>query len=104
MPNFNIGTINGFEPRQTDVDTASKTILAGSPTGGTTRVGIVLTNLSDGTIYLAFGAYAAVVGSGIPLLGSGGNWSMDEFSYTKESIQAIAHSNNAHLAIQEFYV
>lgn len=67
------------------------------------RVGLLLVNLSTGTMYLAFGT-TAVLGSGAVLLPSGGSFSMDDFSYTKEAVNVIAHSANSLLAIQEFVV
>lgn len=66
------------------------------------RVGMLLTNISDSTIYLAFGVNPAVIGSGVPLLPRGGNFSMDDYIYTKESVNAIAHTANSALAVQEF--
>lgn len=93
-------TVSGAAPTQIDVDTTSKEVVAENYS----RYGLVVTNLSSGTMYLAFGTNSAVVGSGIPILGNGGNWSMDEFNFTKEAINAIAHSNNALLAIQEFVI
>lgn len=91
---------SGAAPAQIDVDTASKEVVAENYN----RVGLLLTNLASGTMYLAFGTNAAVVGSG-PVLGpDGGSFSMDDFSFTKEAVNAIAHSNNSLLAIQEFVV
>ena len=95
-----LDVVSGAAPTQIDVDTASKTVVSENYN----RYGIVLTNLSTGTMYLAFGANTAVVGSGVVLLPHGGNWSMDEFNFTKEAVQAIAHANNSLLAIQEFTV
>lgn len=100
MANLHAGATSASAPTQIDVDTASKTVVA-EEYG---RSGLVLTNLSSGTIYIAFGSNAAVVGSGIPILADGGNFSMDDYIYTKEAVQAIAHSNNSLLAIQEFVV
>ncbi len=95
-----LDVVSGAAPTQIDVDAASKTVVAENYN----RYGIVLTNLSTGTMYLAFGGNAAVVGSGVVLLPHGGNWSMDEFTFTKEAIQSIAHANNSLLSIQEFEV
>lgn len=102
MPSIFSGTVNAVSPRQIDVDTASKTIVAASDSSSTKRVGLIITNLASGTIYLAFGSHSAVVGSGVPILGAGGNWNMEEYTYTNEAVQAIAHSNNSLVAIQEF--
>ena len=95
-----LDVVTGAAPTQVGVDTTSAEAVAENYS----RYGIVLTNLSSGTIYLGFGSNAAVVGSGVALLGNGGNWSMDEFNFTKEAVNAIAHSNNALLAVQEFIV
>lgn len=94
------GTVSGSAPQHIDVDSASKEVLAENYS----RYGLVLTNLSDGTMYLAFGTNAAVLKKGIVLLPHGGNWSMDDYNFTKEAIQGIAHTDNAVLAIQEFVI
>lgn len=94
------GTVSGATPIQVGVDTASAVALAENYS----RYGLVMTNLSSSTMYLAFGTNAAVIGSGIPLLPFGGNWSMDDYNFTKETINAIAHSDNSALAIQEFVI
>lgn len=103
MPNFQVGTIFASTPRQASADIASSTIIALSALSDTMRVGLVITNLSTGTVYLTFGSHVAIVGMGIPLLASGGSWSMDEYSFTPEAVQAISHANGSALAIQEFY-
>lgn len=96
--NIHTGSVSASAPTQVDVDTASKTVVAEN----LDRVGLVLTNLSTGTMYLGFGTNSAVLNSGIALLPSGGNFSMDDYIFTKEAIQAIAHSDNSLLAVQEF--
>lgn len=104
MPNIEVGTISANSPQQVAVGVSSGAIVAASLSGSTTsRVGLVVTNLSTGTLYLAFGLNAAVLGSGIPLLPSGGNFSMDDYSYTKEAVNGIAHSASSLVAFQEFY-
>lgn len=87
-------------PTQVGVDTSSAEAVAENYN----RAGLLLTNLSSGTIYIAFGTNAAVVGSGAVVGADGGSFSMDDFSFTKEAVNAIAHSNNSLLAIQEFVV
>ena len=94
------GTVSGAAPTQIDVDTASKTVVVENYS----RYGLVITNLSSGTMYLGFGPNAAVVGSGIAILGNGGNWNMEDYTFTKEAVQAIAHTNNSLMAIQEFEI
>lgn len=90
--------VAGAAPVQVGVTSSSTTVL----TANYDRYGLIMTNMSDGTMYLAFGANAAVVGSGIPVLPGGGNFSMDSFSFTKGAIQAINHTGTGLLAIQEF--
>jgi hypothetical protein len=65
------------------------------------RKGLVLTNLSDYSISLAFGA-AAVLNSGITLLAQGGSWTMTRDTYTTAAVRAIAGGAASPLAIQEF--
>ena len=86
MPNILTGSITGSAPTQASVGVASATAVAFN----SGRTGLVLTNLSTGTMYLGFGANAAVVGSGIVLV-AGGTWTMDEFNFSKEAVNAIAH-------------
>ena len=99
MEGLRMGSISGSAPTQIDVDTASKTVVAENYS----RSGLVLTNLSTGTIYLGFNNPAAI-GSGIALNASGGVWSMDNYTCSKEPITAIAHADNSLLAIQEFVI
>lgn len=95
-----MGSTSGSAPTQIGVDSASATVVSEN----LSRSGLVLTNLSDGTIYLGFGANAAVLGSGIPVLPGGGNFSMDDYTATKEAIQAIGHNTDGLLAVQEFVI
>lgn len=98
--NLLMGSTSGTAPTQIGVDSTSATVVSEN----LNRVGLIMTNLSDGTVYLGFGANAAVLGSGIPMLPGGGNFSMDDYTATKEAIQAIAHTDNALLSIQEFVI
>ncbi len=100
MPNILTGSITGSSPSQVSVGVASAQAVAFN----SGRTGLVLTNISTGTIYLAFGASAAVVGSGIVLTANGGTWAMDEYNFSKEIINAIAHQALSGLALQEFIV
>lgn len=89
---------------QVAIGTSSSVVVAASLSGAaTSRIGLTITNLSTGTVYLAFGTNAAVVGSGIPLLPSGGSWSMDDYLYTKEAVNGIAHNSNSLVSFQEFF-
>jgi hypothetical protein len=98
VPNIHVGTINAKAPTSVSVGTSSATAVSQT----IDRVGLVVTNLSDGTIYLGLCGNTAVLGAGISLTAGGGVWSMDEFSYQNEAVTAIAHSASSHLAIQEF--
>lgn len=100
MPNILSGTSSGSAPTQIDVDTVTKEVVAENYS----RVGLVLTNLSDGTMYISFGTNGATLNTGIPILPGGGTFNMEDYTYTKEAVNAIAHSSNALMAIQEFVV
>lgn len=100
MPNLLSGQVFSSAPAQVAVNSTSGAILASN----TDRMGVALVNLSTGTIYLSFGLNAAVLGSGIALLPSGGTWSMDDYTFTKEAVNGIAHVDASALAVQEFYV
>lgn len=93
-----MSTVSASAPTQTGVDTSSAELVAENYS----RYGLVVTNLSTGTIYLGFGSNVAVVGSGIALLPNGGNWSMDDYNFTKEAVNAISHSDDSLVAVQEF--
>jgi hypothetical protein len=66
------------------------------------RKGLVLINLSNNTISLAFGA-AAEVNKGITLQPQGGSWTMTKETFTTAQVRAIASAGGGStLAIQEF--
>lgn len=67
----------------------------------TSRKGLVLTNTSNNTISLGFGANAAVLNSGITLTPNG-VWVLDEFTYTTQAVNAIASGATSNLSIQEY--
>lgn len=98
MPNLHVGTINASAPTNTLVGIASAQAVAQN----TSRVGLVLTNVSNSTMYIGLAGATAVLNSGIVLLPFGGAWVMDEYSYNNELINAIAHSAQNILCIQEF--
>jgi len=98
LPNLLVGTINFSAPASTLVASSYDTAVAAN----LDRLGLVLTNLSNSTIYIAFGANAAVLNRGIVLTPNGGVWTMDEYNFTNERITAIANTANSILAIQEF--
>jgi hypothetical protein len=67
----------------------------------TARKGVNLTNISFGTVSLAFGAAAAVLFRGVTL-GPGGTFWMDATDFTTAAIYAIASQANTEIAVQEF--
>lgn len=64
------------------------------------RKGLVMTNTSSSKISLNISGGTAVINSGIVLY-PGGNWYMDEFTFTTSAIFAIASTASSNLAIQE---
>ena len=97
MPNFESGTINAEAPARAAVGVTSEEIVP--ETIG--RVGLTVTNLSTQTIYIGINN-PAVLNAGITLSGNGGNWSMDEFSWTNQQINAIGHAATLTVAFQQF--
>lgn len=68
----------------------------------TTRKGLVLVNTSANWIFLGFGANAAVVNKGISLSPNGGSWTMDEHTFTRQAVNAIAEAGGSNLGVQEY--
>ena len=64
------------------------------------RRGLILTNLSANVITLGIGQ-AAVLNSGIALIANA-QWIMEGFSFSQDTINAIATGAASNLAIQEF--
>ena len=98
MPNLMVGAITASAPSKTLILTSSDTIVAAN----LNRVGLVLTNLSNGTIYLGLSGRYAVLNSGIAIAPFGGVWLMDDYTFNKEKISGIGDTNNSIMAIQEF--
>lgn len=97
MPNLSVGTISGNVPSMAGVGTVSEIIVPEN----TSRVGLVVTNISDQTIYLSVGQ-TSTLRAGLVLNPAGGAWSMDDYTYSKDAITAIAHSSTLVVAFQEF--
>lgn len=98
MPNFNSGTINASPPSNVLIaDTNTQAVAE-----NVDRQGLVLTNLSASTIYLALMGMTATLHAGIVLLPNGGNWVMDEYNYNNSQINAVAHNAGNILSIQQF--
>ena len=93
-----LGTINASAPTNILIGTTSGQALAEN----LNRVGLILTNVSNSTIYLALMDFTATLNAGIVLTPFGGVWTMDQFNFNNSKINAIAHSANNILSIQEF--
>jgi len=97
MPNIFAGQVNASAPTNVLVGTSSGTAVAAN----NDRVGLVIVNISDSTIYIGLGGNAAVLKSGIALT-TGGDWSMDDYTFNNEVVTAIAHTANSVISFQEF--
>lgn len=102
MPNIYVATNTGSGPLNVAVSTSSGALVAESSTT-TIRAGLIVTNLSSGTIYLAFDGNTALLNAGVALTANGGVWSMDDFTYTKGAVNAIGGATGMSVAVQEFY-
>ena len=98
MPNIFVGAITASAPANTLCLTTTDALIAAN----NDRVGLVVVNLSQGTIYLALSGHEAVLNKGIAISSSGGVWTMDDYTFNREKIQGIAHTTNSVVAIQEF--
>lgn len=96
-PSFTVGTINAQAPGRGYVGTTSEIIVPET----IDRVGLTVVNTSTQTIYLGINN-TATLSAGIVLTGSGGAWSMDEYSFTNQAITAIAHAATITVAFQQF--
>lgn len=98
MPNILVGSTQSAAPVQAAVGTSSIEIVAATEQ----RSGLTIVNISGGTVYLGFGTNAAILRGGIAITADGGSWSMDEYTFTKEAINAIGHSATLLVGVQEF--
>ena len=98
MPGNIKGTINASPPTNVLVG-VTDTVVAAENLG---RQGLVLTNISGSTIYLALMGMRSTLHAGIVLNPNGGTWVMDEYNYNNTTINAIAHSAGNILCVQEF--
>lgn len=90
--------LTASSPTFATVGTTSAQILASNAS----RKGCsVQNNSATASVYLAFGANAAVVGSGI-FLAPYGTYTMDEYLYVTSSINAIASAVGTNVTLQEF--
>lgn len=98
MPNIHTGQTSVNPPSNALVGASSSVLI----TQNISRVGLTLVNLSSSTVYLGLSNNAAVLNAGIVLLPNGGSWTMDEYSFNNETINAIAHGAGNIVAVQEF--
>lgn len=93
-----LGTINASAPTNALIGTGSGKAVAEN----INRVGLILTNISTSTMYLALMNFTATLNAGIVLTPNGGVWTMDAFNFNNSQINAVAHSANNILSILEF--
>lgn len=93
-----LGTINASAPTNALIGATSSTVIIEN----TDRTGLILTNISDSTMYLSLMNMRATLNAGIVLTPKGGVWTMDRFNFNNSQINAIAHSANNIISIQEF--
>ena len=98
MPDNIKGTINASPPTNVLVGATDTVVVAEN----LNRQGLVLTNVSGSTIYLALMGMRSTLHAGITLNPNGGTWVMDEYNYNNSAINGIAHSAGNIVAIQEF--
>lgn len=65
------------------------------------RKGLVLTNTGANPVFLAINE-DAVLNKGIYLVGNGGVWEMDSFTYTNRAINGIGSGGVSNMSVQEF--
>lgn len=100
MPNIFSGQTLASAPASVSVGTSSTSLVAEN----FDRVGLTVINTSSGTIYLGLQGALATLNAGIALNPNGGTWVMDEYTFTKGQVTAVAHSAATNVAIQEFYI
>ena len=97
MANIYEGPSSANVPSMAGVGTVSEIIVPMN----NDRVGLMITNISSQTVYLALGGHPATLRAGIVLTADGGAFSLDSFSYTKDAVSAIAHASTLVVAFQE---
>lgn len=89
--------VNADAPSNAQVGTTSSVIVAAN----TRRKGLILGNVSTGTIYLGINN-TATLNAGIFLAAGTGMFNMDDYLFTTEAITAISHAAASIITIQEF--
>ena len=98
MPGEIRSTINASPPSNVLVGATDTVVVAEN----LSRQGLILTNISGSTIYLALMNMRSTLHAGITLTPNGGTWVMDEYNFNNSAINAIAHSAGNIVSIQEF--
>ena len=102
MPNIFTATNTASGPLNVAVGSSSGALLLESTTT-TIRAGLIITNLSSGTVYLAFDGQTALLNAGIALNANGGVFSMDDYTFSRGTVNAIGNATGMSVAVQEFY-
>ena len=98
MPDFVTYVINASPPTNVLIGVTDTQAVAEN----NSRLGLVVTNLSSSTVYLALMGMRSTLNAGIVLLPNGGAWQMDEWTWNTSQVNAIAHSASNILSVQEF--
>lgn len=88
--------LTGSAPSAASVGVSSGVVIAAN----SSRRGLVLTNTSNNVVSFNIAGGSAVLREGITLY-PGGNWDMDEFTFTTSAINGIASAASSNIAIQE---
>lgn len=97
MPVRNVPpTLSPNSPSGVSIGLSSTSVLSAN----SSRKGATIMNTSTATISFGLGA-PAVLNSGITLV-PGGCWTMDQYTFTQGSINAIASVAASNLSVQEF--
>ena len=92
------GALSPSAPAVVSVDNVTSTPVVAA---NTNRKGLVLVNLSSNSISIAFGT-AALFGQGITLIGPGGTFEMDSYTFSTAAVNALAGGAASALSVQEF--
>lgn len=100
MPNTGVYTNTGSSPQSVSVGNSSGLLVAQN----INRAGLVIVNISSSTMYLAFDGNVAALNAGVALNPNGGVFSMDDYTFNKGQVNAIAHTAGSSAGVQEFYI
>ena len=89
--------LTGLSPSYATVTGTSAAILSSNPS----RAGLIIRNVSSDTVSLSFGSSPAALNEGITLTPFS-SFSMDEYSYSQQAINAVSSGTASQLSMQEF--